>query len=74
MSAEAPRDDAAYEQCIELYQLRPGMVLSRDLTTAKGAVLLAKDFQMTDDMLTRVYKRGESEPLAEEIFVYRRAA
>lgn len=38
-------------------QLRPGMVLARDLLTSEGAVLLAVDHMLTEDLIRRLRMR-----------------
>ena len=60
------------EDSLELFQLRPGMVLSRDLKTVGGRVLLGKNYALDEDMLERIRKRSQEDPISEEIYVFRK--
>ena len=46
--------------------LKAGMVLTRDLTTAEGIMLLAKGYVLTDEIIGQIasYEKSESKPLS----------
>lgn len=62
------------ERCISSQALRPGMVLSRDLYSARGMVLLKKHHRADGDIIGKMQHLEQlmDEPL--EIYVYREAA
>lgn len=57
---------------IGMKDLRPKMMLSRDLTTGRGVLLLPKDSVFNSDNLNIIKKFHESDPIVDGIFVYRR--
>ncbi len=61
----------AHEVEIDLRDLRTGMVLSRDLYTIRGVLLLQKDHTIEDKHLTRLFKDNETDPIVGNVFVYR---
>ena len=53
--------------------LRAGMVLSRDLMTAKGIKLLPQGGVVKPDHVSRILNYQESDPVVEGVYVYRRS-
>lgn len=64
-------NDLVYETTVSLINLVPGMILSRDLATRSGKVLLPKDCKITSEYLNRLFKRNAEDPVDREIHVYR---
>lgn len=56
---------------MRLQDLRSGMVLSRELKTARGVLLLQKDSVIQQEQLERIRKFQETDPITEGIFIYR---
>ena len=52
--------------------LQAGMVLSRELRTARGLLLLPKDSALTQEHLARIQNYQTSDPVAGNIHVYRK--
>jgi len=65
------QDDLEIE--MRLQDLRSGMVLSRDLKTARGVLLLQKDSAIQQEQLARIRKFQETDPITDGIFVFRKA-
>lgn len=63
----------AHEVEIDLRDLQPGMVLSRDLYTVRGVLLLQKDHVIEDKHLSRLFRDNETDPIVGNVFVYRNA-
>ena len=57
---------------VALGDLRPGLVLSRDLRTASGVLLLQKNSEIQKEQLVRIQNFQVSDPIVEGIFVFRR--
>jgi len=57
-----------------LKDLRLGMVLARELRTADGILLLAKNAELQEKQLERVRAFHETHPFADIIHVYRKKA
>lgn len=64
----------ASEVEIALRDLRSGMVLSRDLISSKGLLLLQKGIKVDEKHLPRLLKLNESDPIVEGPYIYRRSA
>lgn len=56
------------ESCVSSQELRPGMVLSRDLFSARGMVLLKKHHAVDDDIISKM--RHLEELMAEPLQIY----
>ena len=56
---------------ISLQDLRIGMVLSSDLSTLHGKLLLPRDSKLKKEDLERLFKHNESDPIVDGIHVYR---
>ncbi|MEK7879419.1 MAG: HD domain-containing phosphohydrolase, partial [candidate division NC10 bacterium] len=52
--------------------LQAGMVLSREMRTARGLLLLPKDSALTQEHLARIQNYQTSDPVAGNIYVYRK--
>ncbi len=65
-------NEDAIEVEINARDMMPGMVLSRDLKTMKGVLILPKDCEISKETMGQVQKFLEMEPVR-GIFVYRRA-
>ncbi len=61
----------SYEVEIALRELRPGMVLSRDLVTAQGTTLMNKGTMLSDSRLPELFERASADPIVDGPFVYR---
>ena len=61
-----------YEIEIGLNDLKPGMVLSRDLVMEDGRLLARKNHALEPDLIAALSKLNESEPILAGIFVYRK--
>lgn len=59
---------------IRLRDLRVGMVLSRDLTTAGGILLLAGNHEVTANYLEHILNFQGTDPVVDSVFVYRKRA
>ncbi|MBF0107199.1 MAG: HD domain-containing protein [Deltaproteobacteria bacterium] len=66
-------ETCAHEIEIKPADLRENMVLSRDIKTAKGVLILSKDSRINNHNFGRVIKHIESNPFIEGIYVYRNA-
>ncbi len=58
------------EKAVEISDLKPGMVLSRDVVTASGLLLLGKDQQLNSTKIRRLFQYQNIEPIAGPIYVY----
>ncbi len=56
---------------IEIYELKPGMILSRPIVTRDGRALLGADTMMNRDILSRLWKKHREIPVNNDVFVYR---
>ena len=59
----------AREIPVSVSQLRPGMVLARDLRSASGLVMLAKDTLLQESIVIRLQGMQDDRAVAEPIFV-----
>lgn len=55
---------------INLYDLCPGMILSRDIKNSQGTLLMRRDQQIQDDHLQRVLKYFENNPKKGGVYIY----
>lgn len=62
------------EKLINLYELRSGMILSKPLKHQNGKMILNKDYEITEDMIDRIYKKHMEEPVETEVTIYARSA
>ena len=60
----------ATEIPISVSQLRPGMVLARDLCSASGLIMLAKDTLLQEAIVIRLRGMQDNHAVAEPIFVH----
>lgn len=65
---EAERE---FEQSLGLVELQVGMIVSRPVLTKRGEVLVAKDFELNDEVLEGLWQRQLNERPIGEIYVYR---
>ena len=65
------RDSVEVE--VNLDDVCEGMVLSRELRTARGVLLLSKDSKIKADQLDRIRNFHESDPIIDSIYVYRKS-
>lgn len=61
-----------YEIEIDLSDLRPGMVLSRELTSANGDTLAKRNHAVEPKQIKELQKIHEKEPILGGLFVYRK--
>ncbi len=61
----APAENPTDERAIATADLKPGMVLARDLISSDGALLLATDYILTEGVVLQIqeYERIEQRPL-----------
>lgn len=62
------------EKLINLYELRSRMILSKPLKHQNGKLILNKDYEVTVDMIDRIYKKHMEEPVETEVTIYVRNA
>lgn len=62
-----------FEMQIDLFKLRPNMILSQDICTEAGDLLLSAGYKLDDDVLERIWNRHLESPISDEIYVYRRS-
>lgn len=65
--------DDGIELQVHYRDLAPGMVLSRPIYTDNNTLLIAKDVCLDDKRIQHFAQYAESNPLADEIYVYRPA-
>jgi response regulator RpfG family c-di-GMP phosphodiesterase len=58
------------ERRLRFSDLRPGMVLSRDLYASSGRLIIARDRLLTETLLNRIRLFHQSDPITEEVYVY----
>ena len=61
----------AVEVDIQPHDLREGMILSRDLRTLRGVLLLPKDTGIRPEHVTRIVRHQQTDPVVDGIHVYR---
>ncbi len=61
-----------YEIEIDVADLRPGMVLSRDLVSTSGAVLAKKNHAVEPSQIVDLQRMHEKEPILGGLYVYRK--
>lgn len=66
-------DEVPAEIEVNILELKEDMVLSRALRTKAGNLLLNADFKISRDMLDRIWKRHKSDPVVDEIYVYKKS-
>lgn len=57
---------------VDLKDLRPGMVLARDLVSSRGVVLLKRHSMVLHDQITHLQEQHTTDPITDGIAVYRR--
>lgn len=67
MKSESKADSHVVELALHLEQLRPGMTLSRDLTTRQGDLLLSREHLLDDSMIEKI---ASFERLGEKLTIY----
>ena len=67
MSVMASTVHAVREQALHPDQLRTGMVLSRDLLSGQGDLLLSKDHQLDASLIEQIKSYGQ---LGDELVIY----
>ncbi len=60
----------ATEVAVELADLREGMKLARQVNTASGRMLMAKDSELTAAHIQRMQKFNDIDPIVDRIYVY----
>jgi response regulator RpfG family c-di-GMP phosphodiesterase len=60
------------EDIITLLDLRPGMLLSRDLETYSGRLLVAKETKIKESYISKLISFNEIDPIVERIYVYKK--
>lgn len=63
-------DEDYHERSITLADLREGMILSRDLYTQSGVLLVPKDEPLRKSFIEKIRTYHQSDPIAGNIFVY----
>lgn len=58
------------EKPVNLGDLRAGMQLSRDIITASGRMLMAKDSVITNAHITRLKNINEIDPIIDKLYIY----
>lgn len=58
---------------VNMRDITEGMVLSRDLRTAKGILILSADTRIKQNQLEKIRRFHEIDPIVDGLFVYRRA-
>ncbi|MEF3168161.1 MAG: response regulator [Deltaproteobacteria bacterium] len=58
------------EKPVKLDDLRSGVQLSRDVVTASGRMLMAKDSVLTDAYITRLKNINEIDPIIDKLYIY----
>lgn len=71
-SGQGKRD--LYEIAIAVYLLQEGMVLSHDLTTQDGAILLTKNTKLSQENLNLIAKVRRKTRLSQEVYIYKNSA
>lgn len=64
--------DIKKEKSVHLFELRPGMTLSKSLKFKNGKLLLNKGFELTEDIINRVWKKNLEEYIETEVFIVSR--
>ncbi len=59
------------ENMITLQELKPGMVLSRDIETYSGRLLVAKDTEIKENYIAKLLSYNEIDPIVDRIYVYK---
>lgn len=54
---------------ISLHELKPGMVLSRDLTTVSNVLLLPKGTTFTEDIINKLLKHQHIDPIGGGVYI-----
>jgi hypothetical protein len=57
---------------VALKDLRPGMVLSKNLMSSRGQLLMKKNSLLQQDVIDRLLRQNASDPITNSIFVYRK--
>ena len=58
---------------INLYNLRPGMILSRPLQTKLGRTMLAEETKLDRETLDRIWSKHRDDPILSEVYVYKKS-
>lgn len=66
------RSDKGEEAEICIKELLPGMVISRDVRTAEGILLLQKNTELEESHLEKLLSFQQTNPLADIIYIYRK--
>ncbi|GIV62546.1 MAG: two-component system response regulator [Rhodothermaceae bacterium] len=78
LATSLQHDDHPVNHAIEvevgLFDLRPGMVLARDLRSIRGLLLLEKNQLLDEHLIARLHTYHETEPIVDNILVYRNPA
>jgi hypothetical protein len=60
-----------YEEDIGLESLTAGMIISRPIQNNRGEILVAKDFELTGEVLEGLWQRQLNQESFKEIYVYK---
>jgi response regulator RpfG family c-di-GMP phosphodiesterase len=62
----------ASEVEVRIRDMKQGMILSRDLKTARGVLLLPENQEIREQHLTRIRNYQETDPVVDAVYVYRK--